>query len=105
MPRMTISVCAAADLAPGDVRVVQADVPVAVFRTDSGDLFAIDDTCTHQRGSLAEGFVEGDTVECPLHAACFDLRTGRPSGPPATEPVRTHAVRVVDGQVWVDPAG
>lgn len=105
MPRMTISVCAAADLAPGDVRVVQADVPVAVFRTDGGDLYAVDDTCTHQRASLAEGFVEGDVVECPLHAACFDLRSGQPIGPPATEPVRTHGVRVVDGHVWVDPAG
>ncbi|CAN5879173.1 bifunctional 3-phenylpropionate/cinnamic acid dioxygenase ferredoxin subunit [soil metagenome] len=102
---MTISVCAVTELAPGDVRVVQADVAVAVFRTDDGALYAVDDTCTHQRASLAEGWVEGDTVECPLHASCFDLRTGQPTGPPATLPVRTHEVRVVDGHIWLEPAG
>ncbi len=102
---MSIPVCAAADLGPGDARVVEVDVPVAVFRSDDGDLYAVDDTCTHQQASLSEGFVEGDTVECPLHAACFDLRTGQPTCLPATMPVRTHGVRVVDGQIWLDPAG
>jgi 3-phenylpropionate/trans-cinnamate dioxygenase ferredoxin component len=77
-----------------------ADVPIAVFNVD-GELLAIDDTCTHQDASLADGWLEGCTVECPLHAACFDLRTGMPSGPPAKMPVRTHAVVVEDGLVYV----
>ncbi len=67
-----------------------------------GELFAIDDTCTHQDASLADGWVEGCAVECPLHAACFDLRTGRPSGPPAKKAVRTHQVNISDGVVYVD---
>ncbi|SIR85909.1 bifunctional 3-phenylpropionate/cinnamic acid dioxygenase ferredoxin subunit [Williamsia sterculiae] len=75
--------------------------PIAVFRTDEG-FFAIDDTCTHQDASLADGWVEDCTVECPLHEACFDLRTGVPSGPPASRPVVTHAVRVVEGAVYVE---
>jgi 3-phenylpropionate/trans-cinnamate dioxygenase ferredoxin component len=82
------------------VRVVEAEVPIAVFNVD-GELFAIDDTCTHQDASLADGWVEGCTVECPLHAACFDLRTGMPSGPPAKLPVRTHEVVVDDGFVYL----
>jgi 3-phenylpropionate/trans-cinnamate dioxygenase ferredoxin subunit len=73
---------------------------IAVFNVD-GEFLAIDDTCTHQDASLADGWVEGCTVECPLHAACFDLRTGMPSGPPAKMPVRTHEVVVADGLVYV----
>jgi 3-phenylpropionate/trans-cinnamate dioxygenase ferredoxin component len=76
------------------------EVPIAVFNVD-GELLAIDDTCTHQDASLADGWVEGCAVECPLHAACFDLRTGMPSGPPAKMPVRTHEVVVEDGLVYV----
>ena len=75
-------------------------MPIAVFNVD-GELLAIDDTCTHQDASLADGWLEGCTVECPLHAACFDLRTGMPSGPPAKMPVRTHEVVVEDGLVYV----
>ena len=79
---------------------VQGQVAIAVFNVD-GELFAIDDTCTHQDASLSDGWLEGCAVECPLHAACFDLRTGRPSGPPAKKPVRTHQVVVEDGLVYV----
>ena len=62
-----------------------------------GELFAIDDTCTHQDASLSEGWLEDCMIECPLHAASFDLRTGRPTGPPAKRPVRTYPVLVEDG--------
>jgi len=82
------------------VRIEAGDEPIAVFNVD-GELLAIDDTCTHQDASLADGWVEDCTVECPLHAACFDLRTGMPSGLPAKMPVRTHEVVVVDGLVYV----
>jgi 3-phenylpropionate/trans-cinnamate dioxygenase ferredoxin subunit len=79
-------------------------VPIAVFNV-AGDFYAVDDTCTHQDASLADGFVEDDcTVECPLHASCFDLRTGLPSGPPAKIAVRTHTVVVQDGTIFVVPS-
>src|SRR5215213_5280119 len=70
------------DIPVGESVRVQGQVAIAVFNVD-GELFAIDDTCTHQDASLSDGWIEGCAVECPLHAACFDLRTGRPSGPPA----------------------
>lgn len=89
-----------ADIPVGESVRVQGSVPIAVFNVD-GELFAIDDTCTHQEASLSDGFLEGCAVECPLHAACFDLRTGRPDGPPAKKPVRTHQVTVSEGVVWV----
>ena len=74
---------------------------MAVFN-DDGELFAIDDTCTHQDASLSEGWLEDCMIECPLHAASFDLRTGLPSGPPAKRPGRTYSVLVQDGVVYVD---
>ena len=106
-----IPVGALADIPVGEAIRVQADVPIAVFRVDDGGegtVYAIDDTCTHQKASLADGFLDGCMVECPLHAACFDLRTGLPDGPPAKVPVRTHQVVVADGMVYLqvaEPAG
>lgn len=88
------------DIAEGTAAVVDAGTRIAVFRVD-GEFFAVDDRCTHQEANLSDGFVDGDTVECPLHASCFDLRTGRPSGPPAVRAVRTHRVTVRDGAVFV----
>ncbi|MCW0214408.1 MAG: bifunctional 3-phenylpropionate/cinnamic acid dioxygenase ferredoxin subunit [Pseudonocardia sp.] len=73
--------------------------PVALFHTEDGELYAVDDTCTHQDASLADGFVEDCAVECPLHAAIFDLRTGEADGMVARFPVRAHRVMIEDGAV------
>ena len=75
--------------------------PIAIFRTDDDQVFAIDDTCTHQDASLADGWLEGCEVECPLHASRFDLRTGEVDAPPAKIGVRTHGLEIVDGDIWV----
>ncbi len=100
-----IKACAVADLADGEgIRLVPGGgvAPIAVFHAN-GEFFAIDDTCTHQDASLADGYVEDCAVECPLHASVFDLRTGEPSEPPAKVAVRTHQVTVQDGIVFVLP--
>jgi len=98
-----IRVCRVNDLSPGEAVRVDAAPPIAVFNVD-GTFYAIDDTCTHQDASLADGWLDGCSVECPLHASCFDLRTGRPSAPPAKKPVRTYRVSVADDVivVWLD---
>ena len=94
-----------ADLPQGEaLRVTQVTPPVAVFHTEEGEFFAIDDTCTHQDASLADGWLEGCEVECPLHASRFDLRTGGVDAPPAKVGVRTHAVTVTDGEIWLTPS-
>lgn len=97
-----IRVCPLTDLPVGEAIRVDGPVPIAVFNAD-GELYAIDDTCTHQDASLADGYLEGCEVECPLHASSFDLRTGKVSGPPAKTPVRTHRVSVEEGTVYVIP--
>ncbi|ALG05583.1 bifunctional 3-phenylpropionate/cinnamic acid dioxygenase ferredoxin subunit [Kibdelosporangium phytohabitans] len=95
-----IPVCALGDIRPGEAVRLDGEPPISVFNVD-GELYAIDDTCTHQDASLADGWLEGCLIECPLHASCFDLRTGEPTGPPAKVPVRTHEVVVKDGYVHV----
>lgn len=73
---------------------------IAIFR-DGDEVFALDDTCSHEKASLAEGWVEDCEVECPLHSARFSLRTGEALCLPATQGVGTHRVEVRDGDVWV----
>jgi 3-phenylpropionate/trans-cinnamate dioxygenase ferredoxin component len=97
-----IRVCGDGELPEGEALRLDTMPPIAVFHVD-GAYYAVDDTCTHQDASLADGYLEGCTVECPLHASCFDLRTGAPSGPPAVRPLRTHRVVVEDGAVFVLP--
>ncbi|WP_232662828.1 bifunctional 3-phenylpropionate/cinnamic acid dioxygenase ferredoxin subunit [Pseudonocardia sp. TRM90224] len=96
-----IHVCALADMPRGSARRLPLVPPVSVFHTSDGEFYAIDDTCTHQDASLADGWLEGCEVECPLHAAIFDLRTGEPDGLLARKPVRTHRVLVEADSVYL----
>jgi 3-phenylpropionate/trans-cinnamate dioxygenase ferredoxin subunit len=95
-----IPACAVADLPEGESVRIPGNVPIAVFNAD-GEIYAIDDTCSHQDASLSEGWLEGCFIECPLHAASFDLRTGMPTCLPAKKPVRTHHVVIEDGVIYV----
>ncbi|MDH2390562.1 bifunctional 3-phenylpropionate/cinnamic acid dioxygenase ferredoxin subunit [Streptomyces sp. HNM0663] len=98
---MMIPACPLADLPRGEAFRLETDPAVTVFHTEDGELFAIDDTCTHQDASLADGWVEDCWVECPLHASKFNLKTGEVDAPPAKLPVRTHEVVVESGMVYV----
>jgi 3-phenylpropionate/trans-cinnamate dioxygenase ferredoxin subunit len=98
-----IDVDAVTNLPEGSVRVVEAaGDEVAVFNI-GGRFYAIEDLCSHDGGTLADGTVEGFEIECPRHGARFDLRTGRVTAPPAFENIRTYAVRVHDGRVQLQP--
>ena len=85
----------------GAVRVDRDGKPFAVVRAEDGSIHVIDDTCSHAEVSLAEGEVEDCSIECWLHGSRFDLRTGQPTGLPATEPVPVFPVEVRDGDVYV----
>jgi len=88
------------ELLPGEFRVVwDGDTAIAVYNID-GDLYAIEDVCTHDGGELAGGPVERFEVECVRHGARFDVRTGAVTCPPAYEPVTTFPVREADGVIW-----
>ncbi len=87
------------------VTIGDLDVAIAKHLTADGEeFFAVQDVCSHAEVPLSEGEVEECTVECWLHGSRFDLRTGKPTGPPATEPVATFPVEVRDDGVYVDTA-
>jgi 3-phenylpropionate/trans-cinnamate dioxygenase ferredoxin subunit len=99
--------CAVTDVADrGTLRVelegARGAVEVAVVRDANGDLHAINDVCSHGAVSLSDGEVDGITLECWLHGSVFDLRTGRPLGLPATDPVPVYPLTVVGESVFVD---
>jgi 3-phenylpropionate/trans-cinnamate dioxygenase ferredoxin subunit len=84
----------------GALGVEVAAVPVAIVRAE-GEVYAIRDVCSHEEVPLSEGEVYDHTVECWLHGSCFDLRTGKPTGPPATQAVPTYQVKIDGDDVFV----
>jgi 3-phenylpropionate/trans-cinnamate dioxygenase ferredoxin subunit len=98
-----IRVCPLAEISVDSAISVQInDTPVTVVRT-SENVYAISDLCSHAQVSLAEGEVHGTTIECWLHGSRFDLPTGKPTKPPAIDPIATYPVKVEDGDVYVSP--
>jgi 3-phenylpropionate/trans-cinnamate dioxygenase ferredoxin subunit len=88
----------------GGMRVVVGEHRVAMFRI--GDqIYAIGDRCSHAEASLSEGELFDFGVECPRHGSEFDVRTGMPASLPATRPVPTYNVSVVDDEVYLDIGG
>jgi nitrite reductase/ring-hydroxylating ferredoxin subunit len=97
-----IALCAAADVEPGKATKVEVHgLVLAVFNLD-GAFYVTDDTCTHGPGSLSEGFVEGDEVECDFHNGKFNIKTGAVVAPPCMIPIKTYPAVVEDGRVWID---
>ena len=74
---------------------------IAIYRVD-GKFYATDDICTHEFASLCEGFIDGDIVECPLHAGQFHIPTGKAISPPVTEDLTTFAVKVEGDDLYVE---
>ncbi len=97
-----IRVCSMEDVPKGGALAVSAEgVQIAVVHGEDDQFYAIYDECSHAEVPLSEGDVDGHTVECWLHGSRFDLRTGEPTGLPATEPVPVYPVEVRDGDVYL----
>ena len=100
----TLSVCAASELPPGAMKLVEhAGRKIGVFNCE-GALYAIEDRCSHDDGPLAEGEFDPATctVECPRHGSLFDLSTGRPKTLPAFAPVQTFPIAIADDTVTLE---
>jgi 3-phenylpropionate/trans-cinnamate dioxygenase ferredoxin component len=97
-----VRACALAELEDSTPFKAHVDgLDVAVVR-HGDEVFAIEDECSHAAVALSEGDVEDCTLECFLHGSRFDLRTGKPTGPPATEPVPVFAVQLDGDDVLID---
>ena len=95
-------VAPAADVAKGAVITAEVDgIDIAIVHADDDAFYAVRDECSHAAVALSEGELDGCTLECWLHGSRFDLRTGEPSGLPATEPVATFPVEIRDGAIYV----
>jgi 3-phenylpropionate/trans-cinnamate dioxygenase ferredoxin component len=95
-----VRACELADLTPDQGLRLGTTPPVAIFLSEGG-MFCLDDTCTHETYSLADGWVENCVVECALHFAKFDLRTGAVLSPPAATPLSTHELRLEGDDIHV----
>ncbi len=84
----------------GVVASLAGDEPIALYRVD-GRIYATHNLCTHAEAYLSDGYLDGSEIECPLHAARFDIRSGKALCPPADCDVRVYPVRVLDGIVQV----
>jgi len=97
-----VELCKADDVAAGTaLRVEAGGVVVAVFNLE-GQFYVIDDSCTHGPGSLSEGYVDGDVVECNFHNGQFDIKTGAVVSPPCMIPVKTYPTKVEGGMVVIE---
>ncbi len=97
-----IDLCAAAEVAPGSALKVETEgLAVAVFNLE-GEFYVIDDNCTHGPGSLSEGFVEGDVVECPFHGGQFNIKSGEVASPPCMVPIKTYKTVVENDRVLIE---
>ena len=74
---------------------------LALYRSE-GDYFVTDNVCTHQYALLSDGYLEDGCIECPLHQARFDIRTGKAQCAPATEDIKTYPVKVENGEVLAE---
>ena len=91
-----IALCTAAEVAPGSaIRIEKGALTLAVFNLD-GDFCVTDDACTHGPGSLSEGYIEGENVECDFHNGVFNIRTGAVVAPPCMVPVKTYRTLIDD---------
>ncbi len=96
-----IELCNISDVAPGAaLKIERGDLALAVFNVQ-GEFFVTDDACTHGPGSLSEGYIEGDVVECNFHNGQFNIRTGEVVAPPCMVPVKTYPAVVEDGKVFI----
>ncbi|HZP79515.1 MAG TPA: non-heme iron oxygenase ferredoxin subunit [Pseudolabrys sp.] len=101
-PQTQVELCSTDEVAAGTALKVETQgLTVAVFNLD-GAFFVIDDQCTHGPGSLSEGFIDGDIVECTFHQGCFNIRTGEVVLPPCIVPVKSYKTFVRDGKVYIE---
>lgn len=97
-----VKLCRADEIAAGTaIKVEHDDLVLAVYNVD-GEFFVTDDACTHGPGSLSEGYLEDDVIECNFHGGQFNVRTGKVVGPPCMVPVKTYKAIVEDGYIFIE---
>ena len=84
----------------GTFRTFLGDEPICLYNV-GGKIYATHDTCTHGQASLADGFIDGEKIECPLHQGLFHIPTGKAVGPPVTVDIKVYPVKVEGSAILV----
>lgn len=95
-------VAALSDVPAGTLKGVFANMRLIVLANVDGDVYALEDRCSHQEFPLSDGEVDGSDVVCTYHGARFDACTGKNKGLPAIRPVTSFPVEIRDGEIWVE---
>ena len=96
-----VRVASTTDLDDGEMMMVQVQGNTILLANLEGSFYAIGEECPHAGGSLSEGYLEENQVECPIHGALFDLKTGVNTGPPITESAQAYPVRIEGEDVLI----
>jgi len=94
MPRVFYAVATVSEIAPGELKYVEAAGRAICLANVDGEILALDNTCTHEGASLAEGTLAGTRLQCPVHGGVFDAFSGEPLRYPAVYPVKTYSVEI-----------
>ena len=95
-------ICSTDDVAEGAALKVETEgLILAVFNVE-GEFYVMNDGCTHGPGSLSEGYIEGDVVECNFHNGQFNIRTGEVVSPPCMIPQKIYPTIIEDGKVVIE---
>ena len=92
------------ELSPGEMKYVEVGDDQVLLANVGGNIYACDNVCSHAFAPLADGDLDGDQVECPLHGSVFNVATGEVINPPAAESLRIFQVRIEGQDILVGPS-
>jgi 3-phenylpropionate/trans-cinnamate dioxygenase ferredoxin subunit len=101
MPKVFHAVAKVEEIAPGELKYVEARGRAICLANVDGEILALDNACTHEGASLSEGTLAGTRLQCPVHGGVFDAFSGEPLRYPAVHPVKTYSVEIEDGVISV----
>ncbi|MES9968886.1 MAG: non-heme iron oxygenase ferredoxin subunit [Candidatus Thiodiazotropha sp.] len=90
-----------AELQPGTMKRVDVEGQRYLLANAGGQIYAVDDLCSHEEVSLYLGCLEGESIKCSLHGSRFSLKNGEPLDPPATEPINTYPIKISADQIYL----
>jgi nitrite reductase/ring-hydroxylating ferredoxin subunit len=103
MPEEFVKAARTDELEPGQMKVVELGDERILLVNLEGSYHAVDEICSHALAPLSEGGLSGEEVECPLHGSVFNVTTGEPLSPPASEPLTVYQVRIRGNDILVGP--
>ncbi|MES9945430.1 non-heme iron oxygenase ferredoxin subunit [Candidatus Thiodiazotropha sp. CDECU1] len=89
------------ELQPGMMKRVDIAGQRYLLANAGGQIYAVDDLCSHEEVSLYLGCIDGDTIKCSLHGSRFSLKNGEPLDPPATEPIKTYPIKISSDHIYL----